>query len=259
MDAIDALGGSTTVPDESFELYWTGYIVQDLVEEADESKPRAITIKAADGISLLSTIDYNFSLASSKKNFKDIFVDILDLSNISDLFEADEVMVTNVVKWYAEEHTAGLTTDPMTITRIDLKAFTQYTPGGVRVYTNALEVIREIAVIMGARFYFDAGSFRFEQGLTFTDYVELAAGLTDRARKKDIYVIEPNGAVVPLQGSKRQLFRFDRTVAGLSPGSVVVVPTNYDYEKPLDRYRGITSVVFESVASIAAFFSIANK
>ena len=105
---------------------------------------------------------------------------------------------------------------------------------------------------------YEPGSFRFEQGLAFTDYLELAAGLTDRARKKDIYVIEPNGAVVPLQGSKRQLFRFDRTVAGLSPGSVVVVPTNYDYEKPLDRYKGITSVVFESTASIAAFFSIAK-
>ena len=106
---------------------------------------------------------------------------------------------------------------------------------------------------------YEPGSFRFEPGLAFTDYLELAAGITDRARKKDIYVIEPNGAVVPLENSKRQLFRFDRSVAGLSPGSVIVVPTNYDYEKPLDRYRSITSVVFESVASIAAFFSITNK
>jgi len=55
------------------------------------------------------------------------------------------------------------------------------------------------------------------------------------------------------------LFRFDQVAVGLSPGSVIVVPTNYDYEKPIDRYRSITSVVFESVASIAAFFSIANK
>ena len=106
---------------------------------------------------------------------------------------------------------------------------------------------------------YEPGSFRFEQGLAFSDYLELAAGITDRARKKDIYVIEPNGAVVPLENTKRQLFRFDRSVAGLSPGSVIVVPTNYDYEKPLDRYRSITSVVFESVASIAAFFSITNK
>ena len=106
---------------------------------------------------------------------------------------------------------------------------------------------------------YEPGSFRFEQGLAFSDYLELAAGITDRARKKDIYVIEPNGAVVPLENTKRQLFRFDRSVAGLSPGSVIVVPTNYDYEKPLDRYRSITSVVFESVASLAAFFSITNK
>jgi polysaccharide biosynthesis/export protein len=106
---------------------------------------------------------------------------------------------------------------------------------------------------------YEPGSFRFEPGLAFTDYLELAAGITDRARKKDIYVIEPNGSVVTLKNSKRQLFRFDRSVAGLSPGSVIVVPTNYDYEKPIDRYRSITSVVFESVASIAAFFSIAKK
>ena len=87
---------------------------------------------------------------------------------------------------------------------------------------------------------YEPGSFRFEPGLAFTDYLELAAGITKRARKKDIYVIEPNGAVVSVENSKRQLFRFDRSVAGLSPGSVIVVPTNYDYEKPLDRYRGIT-------------------
>jgi polysaccharide biosynthesis/export protein len=124
---------------------------------------------------------------------------------------------------------------------------------------DELDVPKLVESITVAGEVYEPGSFRFEQGLAFTDYLELAAGLTDRARKKDIYVVEPNGAVVPLQGSKPKLFRFDRSVAGLSPGSVIVVPTNYDYEKPLDRYRSITSVVFESVASIAAFFSISTK
>ena len=59
--------------------------------------------------------------------------------------------------------------------------------------------------------------------------------------------------------SRGSLFRFNQSTTGLSPGSVIVVPTDYDYEKPLDRYRGITSVVFESLASIAAFFSITNR
>lgn len=106
---------------------------------------------------------------------------------------------------------------------------------------------------------YEPGSFRFEAGLSFSDYIELAAGMTDRARKKDIYIIEVNGAVVRLENNKRELFRFDRNVSALTPGAVIVVPTNFDYEKPINRYRTITSVVFESVASVAAFFSIANK
>ena len=106
---------------------------------------------------------------------------------------------------------------------------------------------------------YEPGSFRYQPEISLEDYLVLAAGVTKRARKKNIYVIEPNGAVVQVKRSKRQLFRFNQSVVGLAPGSVIVVPTDYDYEKPLVRYRGITSVVFESLASIAAFFSIANK
>ena len=106
---------------------------------------------------------------------------------------------------------------------------------------------------------YEPGSFRYQPEISLEDYLILAAGVTERARKKNIYIIEPNGAVVQVKRSKRQLFRANQSVAGLAPGSVIVVPTDYDYEKPLARYRGITSVVFESVASIAAFFSITNK
>ncbi|MDA8627060.1 SLBB domain-containing protein [Pseudomonadales bacterium] len=106
---------------------------------------------------------------------------------------------------------------------------------------------------------YEPGSFRYQPEISLEDYLVLAAGVTKRARKKNIYVIEPNGAVVQVKRSKRQLFRFNQSVVGLAPGSVIVVPTDYDYEKPLVRYRGITSVVFESLASIAVFFSIANK
>ena len=164
IDAIDALGGSKTIPDEEFDLYWTGYIVQDLIEEADESKPRAISLRAADGISILSTIDYQFGLAQSfQKTFKDIVTEILTDGGINSLFESDETMLTSVVNWYAEEHTYSSTSDPMDLTKFDLKAFTSWTSGSVRTYTNALQVIREMCIIMGARFYFDDGSFRFEQ------------------------------------------------------------------------------------------------
>jgi len=162
--AINALGGVSEPDAADYNLFWVGYITQDLIEEADESKPRGISIKAADGISLLSTVDYQFGLAQSfQKSFKNIICEILDDSGIADLFEATEDMLTTVVNWYADEHTYAATTDPLTVTKFDLKAFTTWSSGATRQYTNSLQVIREMAVIMGARFYFANGSFRFEQ------------------------------------------------------------------------------------------------
>jgi len=164
IDAIDALGGSKTIPDSEFDLYWTGYITQDLIEEADESKPRAIGLRAADGISILSTIDYEFTLTQSfQKTFKDAIIEMMTAANIDALFESDEAMLTSVVNWYASEHTYSSTMDPLDNTKTDLKAFTTFESNGDRRYTNALEIIRQMAVIMNARFYFDDGSFRFEQ------------------------------------------------------------------------------------------------
>jgi len=145
-----------------YNFFWAGFIVQDLIEQADESKPRLTSFKAADGISLLSTIDYEFSLVSSNKSFKDIIIDILQDSEIDDLFTGDEHILTTVANWYADEHTYSATSDPTVNTRIDLKAYTQYTQQEGRTYTNALQVIRELCLVFGARFYFDT-SFRFEQ------------------------------------------------------------------------------------------------
>ena len=48
-------------------------------------------------------------------------------------------------------------------------------------------------------------------------------------------------------------------LARVVPGSVIVVPTDYDYQPTLDKYRSVTSAVFESVTSIAALLSISNS
>jgi len=145
-----------------YDLFWCGFIVQDLIEEIDEAKPRLVSIQAADGISLLSTIDYEFTIASSNKTIKEILADILISSEISSMFFADDILLTTITNFWADEHTYNTANDPMDLTRFDLKAFTSYNEDGTRAYTNALEVIREICLILSARFYFDT-SFRFEQ------------------------------------------------------------------------------------------------
>ena len=182
--AINALGGTEEPDPAEYEVFWLGYITQDLIEEADESKPRAIKITAADGISLLSTFDYEFGLAQSfSKDMRQIVCDILDDSGIADLFESTETMLTTVVNWYADEHTYSASSDPMTLTKFDLKAFTTWSSGASRQYTNALQVIREMAVIMGARFYFSNGSFRFEQ-----------IGERDNTTIREFYYLNDNSA-----------------------------------------------------------------
>ena len=61
------------------------------------------------------------------------------------------------------------------------------------------------------------------------------------------------------QGLKT-LLEFDTDVMSrVEPGDVVVVPTNLDYQPPVARINSITNVVFQSLASIAAFFAIANQ
>lgn len=145
-----------------YDIFWAGFVVQDLIEQADESKPRLTSFKAADGISLLSTVDYEFSLVNTNKTIKDILVDILDDAGIGAMFTGDDILLTTSSNWWANEHTYNTANDPMALTRFDLKAFTEYTPQDGRTYTNALEVIREMCLTFGARFYFDT-SFRFEQ------------------------------------------------------------------------------------------------
>jgi len=145
-----------------YDFFWAGYIVQDLIEESDESKPRLVSFRAADGISILSTIDYEFGLANSKKTIKEILVDILDTAGIASMFEGTDILLTNVTNAWAQEQTFDANVDPMTLTRFDLKAYTEYLDNGTRTFTNALKIIREICVTFSARFYFDT-SFRFEQ------------------------------------------------------------------------------------------------
>lgn len=105
----------------------------------------------------------------------------------------------------------------------------------------------------------EPGVFRYSEGLSVQDYIALAAGETRFSRPKDAYLILPSGSVQSIH-SREGFFRFgDGSRKTLSPGTTIVVPPNLDYTKPIDLYSQVSSVVFQSVASIAAFFSIANK
>ena len=105
----------------------------------------------------------------------------------------------------------------------------------------------------------EPGNYRHVEGRSVEDYIGLAAGYSETAKKKDVYIIEPNGMVRRLDEKGGLLSFNDRRSLEISPGSTIVIPPNLDYTKPLDLYSQVSSVVFQSLASVAAFFNIARK
>ena len=114
-------------------------------------------------------------------------------------------------------------------------------------FSNTVSVIGEVR---------EPGTFRFKEGRTLDDYVEYAAGTSTRALAKEVYVVRANGGVERLGGG-RKLFKFDST-SGLDirPGDTIVVPVNEDYQPTLTKYRTVTTVVFNSIASLFPLFRL---
>ena len=117
--------------------------------------------------------------------------------------------------------------------------------------SNAVTVVGEVR---------RSGSFVYEEDLNYNDYIDLSAGLTDRANKKAIYIIKANGSVIRTRSSNRDWLNFGSGYnnGSILPGDTVVVPLKSSYQTPLNLYSQVSSVVFQSLASIAAFFQIAD-
>lgn len=107
----------------------------------------------------------------------------------------------------------------------------------------------------------EPGSYRHEEARSLDDYISLAAGYSEIAKKKNTYVIEPDGSVRRPRNT-RNLFKFSdgsQSMSAIQPGSTIVVPPDFDYSTPLELYTRVSSVVFQSVASLAAFLSLARN
>ena len=114
-------------------------------------------------------------------------------------------------------------------------------------FSNTVSVIGEVR---------EPGTFRFQADRTTNDYVEYAAGVSTRALPREIYVVRANGGVERLGGG-RKLFKFEaRNSAAIRPGDTIVVPLNEDYQPTLTKYREVTTVVFNSIASLFPLFRL---
>ena len=118
-------------------------------------------------------------------------------------------------------------------------------------FNNAVTVVGEVR---------RAGSFVRQESFDTNDYIELAAGMTERGNKKEIYVIRADGSVDKAKNIKSNYLFFseDGAHSNIVAGDTIVVPIKSSYQTPLNLYSTVSQVVFQSIASIAAFSTILN-
>ncbi|MDB2543624.1 SLBB domain-containing protein [Woeseiaceae bacterium] len=112
-------------------------------------------------------------------------------------------------------------------------------------FTSAVTVVGEVR---------RAGSFVLQNNYSIDEYLQLAAGMTARGDKKEIYIIKADGSVK--KNNKRSLLSFDDGNNEIQVGDTIVVPIKSSYQTPLNLYSTVSQVVFQSIASIAAFSTI---
>ena len=114
-------------------------------------------------------------------------------------------------------------------------------------FNNTISVIGEVR---------QPGNFRYESDRSVADYVEFAAGSTVRAETKETYVVRANGSVQRV-AIKASLLSFTPADAnGLEPGDTIIVPVNEEYQPTLARYKEVSTVVFQSIASLYPLFRL---
>jgi polysaccharide biosynthesis/export protein len=115
-------------------------------------------------------------------------------------------------------------------------------------FTNAVTVVGEVR---------RAGSFVLQDTFEINDYIQLAAGMTSRGDRKEMYIIRANGSVKK-NIEKKSLFTFTSDHNDVMAGDTIVIPIKSSYQTPLNLYSTVSQVVFQSIASIAAFSTILN-
>jgi len=113
-------------------------------------------------------------------------------------------------------------------------------------FTSAVTVVGEVR---------RSGSFVLQDDYTIGDYLQLAAGMTARGDEKEIYIIRADGSVKK-NSKKRSLLVFEGGSNKIQAGDTIVVPIRSSYQTPLNLYSTVSQVVFQSIASIAAFSTI---
>lgn len=145
-----------------YSTFWTGVIVQDLVTVEDTHKPYVYKITAVDGIGHLANKDYTWANYDTIESFIERAVGEIGLD---ELYSATDSFYATCLNVWDTNHTYNAATDVSTLIRFHAPILRTRESDGTIVYPKYLDVLKEICIAFGARFYQQNGIFHFEQYL----------------------------------------------------------------------------------------------
>lgn len=149
-------------PDGGLGLYWCGIVMQDLITVEDTSKPYVFEISAVDGIGHLASKEYTTTSNVTIESFIESAVDAI---GIDDLYANDDLLYATCVNTWDTQHTYSTSTDVTTLTRFKALVYAERQEDATYVYSSYLDILKELCIAFGARFYQREGVYYFEQYL----------------------------------------------------------------------------------------------
>ncbi len=187
----------------SYDLYWAGWVMQDLVNIEDESQPYIYQISASDGIGRLANLEYNFINGETAGVTKvpNIIGNCLSLLEVDDFWGAGETYLRTSVDWWeTTSQTYSTTKDTLSEHAIDMRVFLSEDENGTTIYSKAIDVLKELAITYGARFYQSNGRYVFEQYVNrssatryVTNYDNTITKINTTSVNDDVTIDQTNG------------------------------------------------------------------
>ena len=144
------------------KVFWTGVIMQDLVTIEDTHKPYIFQLTAVDGIGLLANKDYTWATYDTIESFLErTFTAIGN----ADLYSTSDTAYATTLNTWDTNHVYSESTDVATLIRYHAPVLYDREQNGTTIYPKYLEVLTEICIAFGARYYQREGAFIFEQYL----------------------------------------------------------------------------------------------
>ena len=116
---------------------------------------------------------------------------------------------------------------------------------------NTVSVIGEVFV---------SNAHKFQNKLSFNDYINLSGGTTEFADKTNAYIIKSDGSIIPpSRASSGGFFRSTYSSSNsLEPGDTIVVPLKIDTFSGIRATTEITQVLYQLAVAAAAVSSFNN-